>query len=93
MSSYHVDHGYKPKGILIVNAFKDKPLAERLDQDFPEQMLPFSTKMELTLMSSTQLLGLYLDFKRGEISFKNIHKLLWNTVGRLEYSINQISKI
>jgi len=93
VSSYHVDHGYKPKGILIVNAFKDKPLAERLDQDFPEQMLPFSTKMELTLMSSTQLLGLYLDFKRGEISFKNIHKLLWNTVGRLEYSINQISKI
>lgn len=91
VTTYHHDNGKSPKGILIVNPYKDRPLRERTDHAFPSQMLPYCEKMELTLLTTTQLLGLYLDFKNGEISFKKIHSLLWNSVGRVEYKPTKIS--
>lgn len=82
-----------PKGILIVNAFKDKPLFERTESAFQNQMLSYCKKMELNLMTSTQLLGLYLDFKLGDISLEKIQQLLWNTIGIFDYNSKKIKKV
>lgn len=50
-----------PKAILIVNSFKEKPLNERTDDTFPNQMLKYSTSREHCLISALQFLGLYYD--------------------------------
>ena len=90
VTTYHHDKGKLPEGILIVNPYKDKPLKDRTDQAFPSQMLPYSEKMGLTLLTTTQLLGLYLDFKNNEISLKKIHSIIWNSIGKLDYQPTKI---
>jgi len=92
VTTYHHDMGKSPKGILIINAFKDKALIERNESPFPDQMMDYCKKMELTLLTTTQLLGLYLDFKTGDITFKQIHSLLWKTIGTLNYTQTKIKK-
>jgi hypothetical protein len=52
--------GADAKGILLVNAFCETPLAERKEPAFPHQMLKYSTQREHCLMTATQLLGLLL---------------------------------
>ena len=42
VSTYQSENDVNPKGILIVNAFKDKPLKDRVEVTFPDQMLPYS---------------------------------------------------
>lgn len=48
-----------PKGILIVNSFKEKKLSERSEPTFPDQMLKYSVGREHCLISTLQFLGLY----------------------------------
>jgi hypothetical protein len=91
VNNYHLEHDILPKGILIVNAFKDMPLKDRTETVFPNQMLPYCKKMEYCLFTTTQLLELYLDFKDSKISFDEVHELLNKTIGVLKYeSINKI---
>src|SRR5262249_14378986 len=61
VTEYHFENEIEPKGILIVNAFKDIELKDRKDPTFPNQMLSYSIKKEHCLISSTQLLCLYFD--------------------------------
>lgn len=86
VNNYHLSKGINPKGILIINAYKDKPLDKRTEQSFPNQMLPYSIQMGFCLLTTTQLLELYLDFEDKKIDLKEIAKLLLETVGILEYS-------
>lgn len=62
-SEYYVEHNSQPKGVLIINAFKDTPLVERTKPPFPDQMLGYSANRGHCLMTGLQLLGLYLDCK------------------------------
>jgi hypothetical protein len=64
VSEYYTKHNIKPKGILIVNSFKDLPLLDRNEAAFPDQMTKYSVNREHCLITGIQLLGLYLDSKR-----------------------------
>jgi hypothetical protein len=59
-SDFHATHGSIPKGILVVNAWKGKPLEEREELEaFPNQMLAYAGEQRgQCLLTGTQLLGL-----------------------------------
>jgi hypothetical protein len=61
-SDFHATHGFVPKGVLVVNAWKGKPLDEREELEaFPNQMLAFAGEQRgQCLLTGTQLLGLWL---------------------------------
>jgi hypothetical protein len=55
--------GSAPKGILVVNTWKDKPLDERTEPDFPSQMLPYSTSRGHCLVTGLQLFVILADIE------------------------------
>lgn len=80
VASYMEEKGSQPKGILLVNAFKDKELSER-GEVFPNQMLKYSTTREHCLMSTTQLLGLYYEVVSHPEKKEELIQSLFDTVG------------
>ncbi len=80
-SEFYFTHNIKPKGILIVNAYKDIPIQERKDAAFPNQMLDFSKKRDHCLITSHQLLSLYLDCKNDDEKKNSMIELMFNTKG------------
>jgi hypothetical protein len=60
VAEYMALNEVKPKGILIVNAYCSTSLHERNDPAFPNQMILYSRNREHCLVTTTQLLGLYL---------------------------------
>jgi hypothetical protein len=81
VSEYKIQNEVTPKGILIVNTFKDKPLQDRTEPAFPHQMLDFSIKREHCLITGLQLFGLYLDYVNNPERKKELVEQLFNTVG------------
>jgi hypothetical protein len=63
VSEYMTDKGIKPKGLLIVNAYCETPIDARIDPAFPDQMIAYSVNREHCLLTTIQLLGLYLHLK------------------------------
>lgn len=61
VSQYIEENEVSPKGVLIVNGFCDIPLNERLEDVFPQQMLKYSVARGHVLLTSTQLLCLYIE--------------------------------
>lgn len=80
-AQYFERTGNKPKPILIVNAFKDKPLIERKEEVFPNQMLKYSTSRDHCLISSLQLLGMYYYVQRHSGEINSQVEKLFSTVG------------
>jgi hypothetical protein len=66
-SEFHAQHGRMPKGLLIVNAWRGKPLAERSSQPaFPDQMFEFAVNQrKQCLLTTTQLLGLWIESEKS----------------------------
>jgi len=93
VTNYHLDNDYNPKGILIVNTFKNEKLENRTTDDFPNQMLNYSNKMEHCLLTGIQLLCIYLDFKADKIKKTEIVKLLFDTIGEIKYADNVLTYI
>lgn len=88
VSNYHIDHDINPKGILLVNTYKEMPIEERNGEDFPAQMLSYAQRMNHCLISGLQFLCMYIDFVNKKISQSELINLLFNTVGILEYTNN-----
>jgi hypothetical protein len=83
-SEYFETHGIEPKGILLINTFRDTPLAERNQPDFPDQMLRYSNNREHCLITTIQFLILYFEvLKNPELKGKMIESL-FSTVGKYE---------
>jgi len=85
VSTYISKHeGGNPKGLLIVNTFREQPLEDRVQVSFPNQMLSYSIARGHCLLTTLQLCTLLL-FCRDNPSEKDIiiGKLL-NTIGCLE---------
>lgn len=61
VSQYYEENEVSPKGVLIVNGFCDTPLNERLEDVFPQQMLKYCVARGHVLLTSTQLLCLYIE--------------------------------
>lgn len=92
VSEYAIDHGVVPKGILIVNAFRDKPLEERIESSFPQQMLKYAKGREQCLLTTTQLLDIYLYFIEAKLTFDQVHEILFDTTGEVGWDIQMIQK-
>ena len=78
---FYEEHDCSSKPILIVNAFKDLPLMERNEDAFPPQMLPYATSRGHCLMTTTQLLCMYIDILSDPSKADSIISNLLNTVG------------
>lgn len=84
VSEYYASKGIMPKGILVVNAFKDIPLAERKEETFPHQMLDYSKKRGHCLVTSLQLLCSYIDFLNNPSKKEEIINSLFETEGAFD---------
>lgn len=73
-----------PKAMLIVNGFCDKPLSERHEEVFPEQMIKYCTAREHALISTTQLLCLYIEIKQNPACAPERISELLSCVGRYQ---------
>lgn len=81
VAGFKSEKGNDPKGILLVNAFCDTPLAERNDEAFPHQMLKYSKQREHCLMTTLQLLGLILEVRAHPESRIELVTSIFTTVG------------
>lgn len=81
VSEYHAEKDRHPKGILIVNAFCETPLKNRVHEPFPEQML-FCESRKHCLLTSWQLLEIYFESKgKPDLALKYLDQI-FATVGR-----------
>lgn len=81
VSTFIAEKGATPKGILLVNTFKEIPISNRTQPSFPNQMLSYATNRNHCLLTTVQLCSLLL-YCRENPNHKNqeIKKLL-NTSG------------
>lgn len=86
VTNYHLEMNVNPKGILVVNTFYDTPLNDRIGNDnFPDQMMAYVHQMNHCVLTSLQLLYIYLDFLEGKIKLTEITKMFFETIGELVY--------
>lgn len=76
---YHVNTGVKPKGVLLVNAFREKPIVERTEPVFPKQMLDYSISREHCLISTTQFLCMFINCRNNKKSKEIIMEFIKTT--------------
>lgn len=81
VSTYIETKGQIPKGILVVNTYKDTPLDQRTESPFPHQMIAYSESRGHCLITTLQLLGLYLNYKENPDEKEKIVETLFSTVG------------
>ena len=80
-TEFFEDYEVHPKQILLVNGFKNIPLIERTEEVFPNQMLDYATKKEQCLMTTTQLLCIYLHWLKDNSILDKIFEIINNTNG------------
>lgn len=80
-ANYIEKNGVIPKGILIVNTFKETPLNERNEVSFPDQMVKYSTQREHCLITTLQLLNLYYSIINNPTDKDLLIESLFTTVG------------
>jgi len=81
LGGYMADHGVEAKGILLVNAFREMPLNERTQDAFPAQMIPFATRTDQCLLTTTELCSLLLHCRKHPEEKDAILDDLLSTVG------------
>jgi hypothetical protein len=84
VSDFVEKEGKTPKALLVVNAWRAKPLADREADAFPDQMLPFSTKRDHCLVTGAQLLAAWLEAEAKPSKKAEIVRSLLHCVGRYE---------
>lgn len=84
VSEFFEKYEVMPKAVLIVNGFRQKDISERNEAIFPKQMLDYSMKREHCLISTTQLLCLFVEIKRNSELKETLLQELFRTVGVYE---------
>ena len=64
VSEYYEENNQMPKALLIENAFCETPLSERKEEVFPDQMLKYCEARGHALITTTQLLCMYIEIKK-----------------------------
>ena len=76
------DFTFSGCALLIVNGYNTLPLDQRTEEVFPDQMLKYSTSREQTLITTTQLLCLFVEIQEHpDCKEERIQELL-STTGR-----------
>ncbi|MBQ3202265.1 MAG: hypothetical protein IJB36_01325 [Clostridia bacterium] len=84
VSQFVEEHEHSPKAMLIVNGYCDTPLTERTEAVFPDQMLRYCTAREHVLITTTQLLCLYIEIKNNPSCAEERIKELLSCVGKYQ---------
>lgn len=82
VNEYYLEHSEMPKGILVANGWRSKPLADRKQPVFPNQMLKYSESRGHCLISTVQLLGAWFEAERNPRKKETIAKSILTCVGR-----------
>ncbi|MBP9902178.1 MAG: hypothetical protein IT579_19455, partial [Verrucomicrobia subdivision 3 bacterium] len=81
VAGFKEQNGTDPKGILLIDAYCETPLNERIEPAFPNQMLKYSTQREHCLATTTQLLGLLLEARVHPEKRVDLVNTLFSTIG------------
>ena len=81
VSKFIEENDKVPKALLIVNGFCEMPIQKRPTSIFPDQMMSYSTARNHILISTTQLLCLYIDTKLNNDCIEEKVEVLLSTVG------------
>lgn len=81
VSEHITKYGVRPKAILLVNGYKDIALSLRNEDVFPNQMINYACSREQCLLTTTQLLCLYIDCRKNPRKKAAIIKDLLQTIG------------
>ncbi len=72
----------EPKGLLVINAYRDTLLAERGAKNlWPGVVIELCERQEFCAMTSIQLLGLYLDAKANDTKREELIERMFSTEG------------
>ena len=82
VSERHAEAGKEPKGILVANAWRNKPLEKRSQPAFPDQMLPYAERQRQALVTGIQLLCAWADAEANPSKADEIADSLLTCVGR-----------
>lgn len=80
-SEFMENNGREPKSLLIVNGYYELPLEERKEDVFPNQMLKYANKKEQCLLTTYQLLKLFIDIKEQPENSNSLIMELLQTIG------------
>ncbi|MCL1989285.1 MAG: hypothetical protein FWG67_00180 [Defluviitaleaceae bacterium] len=81
-SEFLETNGREAKGLLIINTFREKDISDRaIADDFPNQILPYAQKRDQCLLTTTQLLCLYIESIKNPDNKNLLITELLNTVG------------
>ncbi|MDA2804973.1 hypothetical protein [Nocardiopsis suaedae] len=72
-----------PKGILAVNTWRERPLDERTEADFPDQMIPYCEGRQHCLVTGLQFFVIRDDVEKNPERAEHWRRELLNTVGRM----------
>ncbi len=75
--------GIAPKGILVVNTWREIELDLRTEKDFPDQMLPYSEGRDHCLVTGLQLFAIRVDIEEDPARAKYWRDKILNTSGIL----------
>lgn len=75
--------GKAPKGLLIVNTWKDSPLDKRTKDDFPSQMIPYCKGRDHCLITGLQMFVIRADVEAKPDRAEFWRKKLMQTSGTL----------
>jgi hypothetical protein len=70
-----------PKGLLIINTFRNTPLSERKEASFPDNVIELAQGQKICLMTGLQLLILYCEFINNKITREDLIKEIIDTKG------------
>lgn len=83
VSSEYDETGELPKGLLVVNTWREIPLAERSGVNFPDQMIPYCESRGHCLISGLQLFVILADIEKNPERSAHWRNLIMTTRGGL----------
>ena len=84
VSTVFEETGKVPKGILIVNTWREVPLADRNKADFPEQMLPYCIDRKHCLVTGIEMFLIRRDIEINPLRASYWREKMLNTSGRID---------
>lgn len=75
--------GKAPKGILVVNTWRELPLIERTQEDFPPQMLPYCKSRNHCLVTGLQLFVIRAEVEKDSKQATHWRRALLDTAGQI----------
>lgn len=83
VSSVFEETGKLHKGLLIVNTWRETPLDERTNENFPDQMLQYCAQRKHCLVTGLQLFVIQVEVERDASRAEYWRKQVLDTSGRL----------